>query len=390
MRRLVGLATLVAWGWCLGQGPQQAAKEQAEPEDEPLVVLGQVTWAGLDWTPGGAVLAAKDARFREIVASVPLNREGRFALFVKPGTYYLMAYVDVNANGQADTPDGVGFYGVLQPTDAPAALEVLPDSPAETVGIEVVFQFGEDRKLQRALRGADVALGSLQGVVLGAAERPVYVVCWPAGDGWIGHGSVAAADGSFELLVPAGDYIVFAVADADGDGAIHPGEPAGILAENNQPRVIQVLPQGHVPLTAIELSGKLNEVGEVEVGDHAIALPGARMPALCRLVVPEELQMVPRQALLFAEAAHKTLIASAWTPPGSLLALRPATYYLVCGFDRDRDGRLGQGDALAAPQSPTGQRGLSVQEGAVAEVVLGKPVELSRDMVEARSTGGEQ
>ncbi|MCX7598278.1 MAG: hypothetical protein N2512_05355 [Armatimonadetes bacterium] len=388
MRYLAALAAIVLGGLCLGQGPRHTEQEKAE--DARLLVLGQVTWAGLDWTPAGGVLAASDPRFKDVVATAPLNREGRFVLFIEPGTYYLMAYVDVNANGRPDAPDGVGFYGVRQPTDAPAPLEVLPDSPADPVAIEVVFQLDEDRKLRRAAIGQEAALGCVRGVVQGNRGMHVYVVCWPAGDGWIGHASTPAADGSFEIPVPAGDYVVFAVCDSDGDGVVQPGDPAGILAENGVLRVARVLPQEHVELAAMELNGKLNEAGQVEVGEQAIELPGARIPALCRLAVPEGLQALPRQVLLFAEAAHKTLLARAWAPSEALLALRPATYYLVCGFDQDRDGQLGPGDALAAPVAAGGRRGLSVQEATVMDVVLGEPVALSGDLVDGKRTGGQQ
>lgn len=388
MKWPVSLVAIAACAWCLAQKPAQSTRPEAEKQH--LLVLGQVTWAGLDWFPGGGVLAAKDAKFRDIAASAPINREGRFALFVEPGTYYLMAYVDVNANGRPDPPDGVGFYGVRQPSDGAACLEVLPESVAEIVEIEVTFQFAEDRKLHQAARGPDAVLGHVRGTVAGAEEKPVYVILWPAGDGWIGHACMPAADGTFELAVPAGDYLAFTVSDTDGDGAVQPGEPAGVLAENEQLRLVRVLPQGQVELAPMELNGRLNEIGQVEVNGQAIELPGARIPALCRLVAPDDLQTLPRQVLLFAEAAHKTLLASAWTPPGALLALRPATYYPVFGFDRDGDGRLGQGDLLAAPELPAGQRGLSVQEGMVVETRLGAPVALTPGLVGLKLQGEQK
>ena len=388
MRRLSWLAVIATWSLCLGQGPQRSAP--GEPEDTRLLVLGQVTWAGLDWIPAGGVLAARDPRFKEVVASAPLNREGRFALFVEPGLYYLMAYVDVNASGQADPPDGIGFYGVQKPADAPAALDISPDSAAETIVMEIVFQLGEDRKLKQAARGADAALGRVRGAVHGTTEGPTYVVCWPAGDGWIGHASLAATDGSFEVCAPAGDYVLFAVSDLDGDGLLEPGEGAGVLADGAALRVLRVLPQGLLEIGALELNGTLGEASQVKVGEQVIDLPCARTPALCRLVVPEDLGALPKQVLLFADAKHKTLIASAWVPAGALVALAPATYHLVCGFDRDGDGRLGPGDALAAPQLANARHGLSVQEGALMDVPLGEPVALSQDMVEGKQPGGRQ
>ncbi|MCD6351962.1 MAG: hypothetical protein J7M26_07575, partial [Armatimonadetes bacterium] len=250
-----------------GVGPVQAAEEQTpqtpaadEPPEakQPAVLLfGQIAWPGVSWFGGGNVALCRDDHFRQTVAVVPIHTNGRFAQMVPPGTYYLRAVVDLNGDGKVGPDDGLGFYGVEDPSDRPKALELQPEGDAELTVIRVIFQFGPDMKLVRAKTGLRAVLCTAVGQVKTPQPGPTYVVLWSTTSDWFGYVFRVGQDGPFELKVPPGPYALMAFCDANGDATLDVAEPGLVLLDDKgKPRVFSLLPCGRL------------ELGTLALGDH--------------------------------------------------------------------------------------------------------------------------
>jgi hypothetical protein len=108
------------------------------------------------------------------------------------------------------------------------------------------------------------------------------------------------------------------------------------------------------------------------------------------------LQLSPRQAttatclvMLFSDENLTTLLVSAQLWPGTMLALRPATYYLICGLDVDEDGRLGPGDMIAAATASGKIRAVSLQPGEILTFTIDSVAPITSRMLQSITQGNE-
>lgn len=85
------------------EGPQTA------PETIPAVIFGDLK--GQPAGTAGAIRVAADSRFSQHVGTFGSDN-GRFAIALPAGTYFLSAMVDADGNGQASAGDLLGFHGI--------------------------------------------------------------------------------------------------------------------------------------------------------------------------------------------------------------------------------------------------------------------------------------
>ena len=329
--QLVAAVIVATWTLAL---PYAGAEDAREPN---LIVFGRVVWPGLAWFPRGAVSAARDLRFTEVVATAPISPEGRFILALPAGDYYLRAVVDVNADGKVSRGDGIGFYGVTSPKNRPRLLSVQPDAPMEQVVVHVVFQLDDNGKLRQAVRGASAGCGRIVGKVDSAGPND-FLVLWGTASRYAGFAAPLGTDGAFNIHVEAG---VYWLAVAHVDNAHRRIEAVHLLANPNKPGEAfraQVLPQS------------VSKLGTLRVCDddaaNKTAIPSGM--GLARLEIAAGAGKVNAwRVMLFATQDLDGLMLRTWLWKGMWLALRPATYYILCGADLNADGVLGPGDALA-------------------------------------------
>lgn len=375
--------------------PHSATADDAGSVANVPVIGGAVEWPGVDWFPGGRVVAAKDARFTKAVAVAPVTDDGHFILPLSPGKYYLMVTVDLNADGKPDAPDGLGFYGVEKESDRPKALSLTKNAEGAIITIHITFQFAEDGKLREATVGEKVGRASLSGTISrGAHTSKSFVVAWPEDDGVLGAAAPLAADGFFSMTLPAGRYVIFAVTDDNANGAIDSGDAACVALDKGKPAVFQLLPGEKTTLPRMALDGKWHGEKAIVQGGATVKLPVSSRPAI--------VQIKPAQAdagdgsgwcrlLLFADAKLRSLVASTWVHPEGWLAIRPATYYALLGFDLNGDGLLRPGDKLAMHADAKGPHAqVSFSYGQITGVTFAPANALTADFFRPRRQEPQQ
>lgn len=385
---------LLALGMLVCLPHSAMADDPGSVADVP-VVGGAVQWPGVDWFPGGRVVAAKDARFKNAVAVAPLTDDGHFILPLPPGKYYLMVSVDLNADGKPDAPDGLGFYGVEKESDRPKALSLTKDAEGAIITIRITMQFAKGGRLREATVGEQVGTTSLSGTISrGAHTSKSFVVAWPEGDGAFGAAAPLAADGSFSMTLPAGRYVIFAVSDDNASGDIDSGDAACVAMDKSKPAVFQLLPGEKTTLPRLALDGKWQGQTAILQGGAAVNLPVSSRPAI--------VQISPAKAdagdgstwcrlLFFADPKFRSLAASTWVHPGAWLAIRPATYFALLGFDLNGDGVLRPGDKLAMHADAKGAHPpVSFSYGQITDITFAPATALTADFFKPRRQEPQQ
>lgn len=132
---LIGLQLKASWLICTdgllrstigeGEGPTVA------PETFPAVAFGRLLPPTLDPVTA-TVRAAADAKFQNLTASVR-STDGKYALCVQQGTYFLSFFRDIDNSGQASARDDLGFQGVtdLAKDPGPQPLVLVPGDMRE-------------------------------------------------------------------------------------------------------------------------------------------------------------------------------------------------------------------------------------------------------------------
>lgn len=352
-----------------------------QPQKAMALLLGQVSWPGVTWFPGGHVTLARDQHFSQVVATLPLGNNGRFAEVIEPGMYYLRAVVDLDGNGKVSPGDGLGFYGADDPSKKPEPIDLSAESELDLTVIRVLFQFSPEMKLVRAKEGLRAAVASVRGNVE-VGTGTCYVVLWSTSSNWFGYASKAGADGAFQVSVPPGPYALAAFRDANDDGLLEVGEPAGLLRnEAGEVRELSVWPGALVDVGRLEMAGGW----QVPPSGAGPSLWLPEPPAIMSLVLgDEETAAAPRVVTLFADAKLSQIVVTANLWPEVLVALSPATYYLVCGLDLNEDGRIGPGDLLATTGEGTEASPVSVRAGQILAVTLEKTARISEEMLKEK------
>ena len=110
----------------------------------PAIVSGVVRYPGAGLKPTQVRVSA-DPGMREALAVVPVEAgPGSFAALLKPGTVYLTAIIDENADGKFGAGDLIGFCGVADLlTGAPKPLTLSAASVVSDADIDIVGQVTE-------------------------------------------------------------------------------------------------------------------------------------------------------------------------------------------------------------------------------------------------------
>ena len=72
---------------------------------------GEVIWEGADLSRI-TVQVYRDENLKELYTGITGFTGGKFKIRVEPGSYYLVAFVDLNHSGQFDLGDGMGIFGI--------------------------------------------------------------------------------------------------------------------------------------------------------------------------------------------------------------------------------------------------------------------------------------
>lgn len=223
---ILGAAILLAW-------PALAQQGAPDAEPDPVLVIGQIYWPGKDLT-NAQIRVFRDQQRQDPVGAFPsLDNTGRCLLPLRPGEYWLMAVVDLNGDQKLGPGDGLGFYGVVDPTQSqPQPFKVEEKTFAALLPISL--EMGQDNKLvatgvQEPPPPGPTRWVTLAGHVSGQADQgPVLVYLVPQGGGLCFAALATAPTGQFTATVAAGRYYVFAVQDSNDDARVSLGDRVAV------------------------------------------------------------------------------------------------------------------------------------------------------------------
>lgn len=213
--------------WGIIWGGWHAGAQQAE---DCLLVVG-VHWPGQNLAKT-QIRVFRDPQQKELVAAVPApDASGKIAVWLPAGTYYLTAIVDADNNGKLSAGDGLGFYGVQEPaTQQPQPLELR--EPLKAIFVPIVLTMTPEGKLApTGVRLPETAAQTetptkpchIAGTIKGGAGKLCVVYLVPS-RGRFSYATLPDVEGRFSLIVPAGEYYLFAVEDVNETEGIDAGD----------------------------------------------------------------------------------------------------------------------------------------------------------------------
>ncbi|MFO8079331.1 MAG: hypothetical protein R6V07_03395 [Armatimonadota bacterium] len=139
--------------------PLELDADGAAPEGMPALVAGRITGATIPEGAQASVAFCTDAQMRNEAFSIAAGAEGRFAVVAEPGTYYLRATIDREADGALGAGDMIGFFGVdsLLGGGEPASLEVGAETLRTDIDVTISARIGEDGRLTAYTADDDAA-----------------------------------------------------------------------------------------------------------------------------------------------------------------------------------------------------------------------------------------
>ncbi len=196
---------------CSGMLRLARDKENPEPfssQDQKALILA---YTDLSW------------KYRAGITSV--SDSGTWTLNLPPGKYYLMAIIDNNNTNKLDAGDNFGFYGVenmRRRGEFPEPVLISPNKFTEDIGITITATYQQRKKTQE--KNSSLLTGKVSLPENTSARVEVYAD--PTLVSPIASGETAAG-GTFNILLPPGEYYVIVNLDADKDGKYSEGDGLG-------------------------------------------------------------------------------------------------------------------------------------------------------------------
>ncbi|NPV47504.1 MAG: hypothetical protein HPY69_11125 [Armatimonadetes bacterium] len=340
----------------------------SEDGSEPLLVVARVHWPGQDLT-NAQVRVFRDPQRQELVGSFPaLDTSGRCVLPLEQGEYYLMAVVDVDGDQALSPGDGMGFYGVVDPTTSqPQPCRIT----ADTSEVLIVISLMMDTERKLSLTGVTEpspppprrAL-NMAGTVAGAAEQGLICVYFVPTEG--GRCFAAAAmlpAGEFRATILDGEYYLFAAQDVSGDEVIGEGDLVavpGYKAAQGEAFPATELAEDQSELR-LDLTWRVGPDGLLQAREGQATGPRVALDTLPAVVLGEVLNMpsadgegaeapgptTPGIARAFQDATlRKEVGFSRFAGPRFALCVPTGTYFVTVTADHDADARPTPGDQL--------------------------------------------
>ncbi len=362
------------------------------PDSNRIPIVGYICWPGHDLT--NAQVRVTDAENGRLVTVGPTeSASGNFMVALPPGRYRMMAVVDVNANGQLDSGDAMGFYGITDASNSvqsPPPLIIDPGALSTGVVIDISMECandpGEETKLKPLLVSPSPLLrAGGRAVVSGRCQTvlddgpPIYVLLDAAFPRAPSAAAPCDAEGNFSVELPPAGYFLIAAQDLNGSGMIDEGDLIGIVGYSEEMA-------RNMPLVRLEMDQELTEV-EVPVswgvGADGLLIKDAGAVTGPRLQIGSLPAIVTGKVCngwwpgatvtFFGDPQLQDRIAQVKCDAAGRFcaALQAASYYISATFDANGDGKLGPGDragfyGLDDPAQTGAPPPLSLQPGQIA------------------------
>lgn len=320
-------------------------------DQQDCAVVVRLHWPDHDLS-NAQLRVFRDAARRDLAGVFPATGDsGNLVMALPPGAYYLTAVVDLNNDGQLNAGDGLGFYGVEDPvTQQPQPLEVKEKFAAVRMPISLVM--GEGGKL--APTGVQLSpltpppptkICGVSGVLsngLGGLQVVVFVPTSGAGPC---VAALPAPDGTFSLVVPAGDYWVFAAEDANNTDGLDPGDLMAVYGYSaelgRQFPTLKV--EGDMPGLQLVLQWVVGDTGLLKSLDGLREGPQVALETLPAVAIGSVSGRPDASRLLLSASRDARftdpLDAAATAAETAVLALPAGVYYLSAMTVMNPDGR---------------------------------------------------
>ncbi len=338
---------------------------------------GKVIWDGQDLSQT-TVQVYKDQTLQNLYTGVTQLNSGEFEVRVEPGSYYLVAFVDLNRSGKFDAGDGMGIFGITNWNDANQRKQIVKVAGQQMIrGIDIAItarmqemngqaqivslsDYQED-PFEQFKSALETIASGIQGQLIHEGQEPLTnaLVFAYTDLSWkyrVGETQVAA-DGSFTLNLPPGKYYLMAIIDKNNTNLFDSGDALGIygiqdLHESQvspQPVLVrsnQFVPDLRITITGQQIeSGKiiptLESAAQVDLADIVTAQAAGKVRWTGKPLKGAVIQVF-REPILLKEI-HQVEVDEA----GNFsLQLLPGDYYLIVNVDADNNGKYSAGDGL--------------------------------------------
>ena len=386
---------------------------------------GQVIWKNMDLSQT-TVQIYRDKALTELYTGVTKIEGGRFAVKVEPGSYYVVAFVDVNKSGKFDDGDGMGILGIADWRNAGQQKRLLKVGPRQTLsGLSIPVtarnQMGKVVSAQRYRpnpinqfkseleKTSSGIKGHVNYATLASLDKTSVRAYTDLSWKYLAAKTGLTNDGSFALYLKPGKYYLMVVIDWNDSNLVDHGDWLGIHGINDLrsrkafPEPVLVTANKFTKDVQIQISGEQHESGRVvplvdtnldpiPFDDKNVEVSGTvtwRGHNLNGCVLQVYVDPTLTQAIQQAEVD---------TDGSFNLQLRPGDYYMIAGVDADGDGQYGAGDGVGGygtldmTTRPPAALSLANGENAAIEIVVSaqydgdgqlKPTESEHNIVQS-------
>jgi len=341
-------------------------QEKEQEDKDKIWIGGKIIWPDHDLTRVTVDLY-RDPKFKDLYSGgILLNKQGMYSLTVnEPGTYYLVALVDSNANGSFDSGDGMGIYGVTEWADVaqkprPMKLQAGMKMPGMDIQITAtVNQQGLTVPLDLLESGATTGIsGKVVWPEHKFSDTILFAYSDPSWNNRIAQTNVKET-GEYEISLPAGRYYLLAVVDQNKTNLLDIGDRFGVWGMTKFgmfPKAI-VVSNGHISggrniliIGQVGLSGRSLplQAGDKEEVDKTTLLADKILVSGNVVWSDHDLRFGMVQA--YSDPSMTVAAAQAKTDDKGKfrLLISAGDYYVMAGVDTDGDGKYTSGDGIGA------------------------------------------
>ena len=356
------------------QERQQEFKEKATAK-----IRGRVVWPGRDLTHTTVQLYV-DEQLKIAYTSVVQLKDGFFEVLVETGSYYVVAFVDVNQTAVFDFGDGMGIYGVNDWADSAQEkriIEISSGQVVENIKIEITarladlngkqkmvpvnaYQPSKSQMFQSQLElissGVSGQLSWGDGLPHILFDNALVMAYSDASWNYKVAQTKASNDGQFKLNIQRGKYYLMAIIDKNQNNRFDTGDYVGAFGIQNLrsdfPTPVFIDPNQFMEGVTVEISGRKSKNGRITpikarllsgqtTSDSMISVSG-KIIGLKQEIEKALVLAYTSPALLSAVAVSEV------RADGSFSFSFPSdhVYYLLASVDVDQDGTYSTGDLV--------------------------------------------
>ena len=377
------LCTCVLWAQHKPQTEAEKALTTEFGKRATSTLKGEIVWSGEDLSQA-TVQVYRDEDLKSLYTGVTGLMGGEFEIRVEPGSYYLVAFVDLDGSGKFDVGDGMGIYGITDWNHPNQRKQLVNIDAHKTIGglaIEITARMQNVDGIGRIVAAyhyrenpfeefkRDVT--KITSGITGQVHRngiesfeDAHILAY-TDLSWkfrAGRAQIAS-DGNFTLKLTPGKYYLMATIDANRTNLFDHGDELGIYGIDNLrnqrafPQPILVDPNRFTADIQIEVTGKQTESGKIvplaEFGTETPPTMRAteHAPAMVLGEVVWAGQPLKGSAIyVYQDPALVKIVKKVEADEEGKFSLQlpPGGYYLIANVDADGDGSYSQGDGIGA------------------------------------------